>query len=142
MECDRSGEQVLKLTPELLKTIQSVNLEVNQSISFVLDPDQYDQEEFWNIPSSGMGDCEDNALEKRRRLALLGLSRGSMSMATAFHKTQLYAHGLLIIETDKGSLVLDQDNDEVLLWHETVYGFESRERVDGSWEYFVQDWLL
>ena len=63
-------------------------------------------------------------------------------MATAFHIPNPYAHGLLLLETEQGTLILDQDSSEVLLWHETEYGLEARERTDGRWEYYVQDWLI
>lgn len=61
-------------------------------------------------------------------------------MTTAFHREQFYAHALLLVETDQGTFVLDQDRPQVQLWHQTPYIFEARERSDGSWERFAQDW--
>jgi predicted transglutaminase-like cysteine proteinase len=139
IECDRSGKTMLAHSKELIETLNRVNREVNEQIEFTLDTELYEKEEYWNLPET-KGDCEDNALEKRRRLAKLGLSRGSMSMATAFHATKFYAHALLLVETSEGTFVLDQDNEEVVLWRDAPYIFEARELTNGRWERFVQEW--
>jgi len=139
-ECEMTGEEVIEWTPELQQDLQDISLKVNRDIKFVLDPDQYQKEEFWTYPLSGEGDCEDNALEKRRRLVSLGYPRAALRMTTAFHREQYYAHALLLVETTKGTFILDQDRDVVELWHKTPYMIEARERKDGSWERFAQDW--
>ncbi len=139
-ECDISGVDKVEMTDELWNLVNEVNKAVNTEIKFYLDDDQYGTEEYWNYPTSGMGDCEDNALEKRRRLVAAGVPRGALKMGTAFHNEMYYAHALLYLETDKGTFILDQDNREILIWHQTPYILESRERVDGSWEMFEQIW--
>lgn len=125
---------------ELEQILIVVNTGVNKTVNFLLDQINYDEEEFWSLPQNKFGDCEDNALEKRRILTLLGFDRGAMSISTVFHREKYYAHAVLLVETSFGTYALDQDNDELLLWHQTDYMFESREIENGAWEYFVQDW--
>lgn len=139
-ECDLKGVEVIPYSDDLFQTLVRVSQQVNEDIEFMLDPQQYNREEFWTYPTSGRGDCEDNALEKRRRLVQLGLPSAALRMGTAFHRQQYYAHALLLVETTAGTFVLDQDNEEVLLWNQAPYIYEARERVNGSWERFFQDW--
>jgi predicted transglutaminase-like cysteine proteinase len=115
-----------------------VNAAVNREIRLVLDVMQYDREEYWTLPENGRGDCEDKALEKRRRLAEMGLPRGAMRMALVFHRRLLTSHGVLTVETTAGTYVLDSATDEVQRWDQTPYNFEARERPDGRWTRFDQ----
>jgi predicted transglutaminase-like cysteine proteinase len=139
-ECSLTGPQVIEYTNEAFLQLVQVSREVNSDIEFALDPAQYNSEEYWNYPESGRGDCEDNALEKRRRLVKQGFPRAALRMTTAFHRDQYYAHALLLVETTAGTFVLDQDSEDVLLWDQAPYIYEARERVDGKWERFFQDW--
>jgi predicted transglutaminase-like cysteine proteinase len=139
-ECEIAGPEIITWTKKLALELIEVNTNVNRDIIFTLDPDQYDQDEFWNLPLAGRGDCEDNALEKRRRLAQMGYPTAALRIGTAFHSTKFYAHALLLVETTNGTYILDQDSQEVLLWNKTPYIFESRIRPDGRWERFAQDW--
>jgi predicted transglutaminase-like cysteine proteinase len=141
-ECDLSGQNILKHNEKLAMELQRINEEVNDDILFTLDPDLYEEEEYWSYPILGKGDCEDNALEKRRRLVAMGYPRGALRMATAFHENLYYAHALLLVETDKGTFALDQDNEKVVIWHQAPYIYEARETVDGKWERFYQEWKL
>jgi len=139
-QCDLSGPTVLVHSPELMQRLAAVNSAVNREIRFVLDAAQYNAEEYWALPTAGRGDCEDKALEKRRRLAAQGLARGAMRMALVFHRTQLTAHGVLTVETTAGTFVLDSSLDEVQRWDQVPYNFEARERPDGQWERFDQSY--
>jgi len=118
--------------------IFKVNSQVNNEIFFALDIDQYNREEFWALPVSGFGDCEDIALEKRSRLVELGYPIPAMRIAIVSHKRLLHSHALLSIETNKGTFLLNTFTDKVLPWTHTPYNFESRERADGLWERFDQ----
>lgn len=120
--------------------LRQVQQSVNQEIHFQLDQITYNKEEYWSLPLSGFGDCEDNALEKRHRLRALGFPSGSLRMATAFHKEKYYAHALLIVRTQQGPIVLDQDSKQPLKLKDAPYIFESAERSDGMWERYLQDW--
>ncbi len=142
MECNFSQKEIFKKSSktETLKALNTINRLVNTSVFFSLDEINYDKEEAWTLPTNGYGDCEDNALQKRLLLKLIEIPKGAMSMATAFHRDKFYAHAILLVETQFGTYVLDQDSDQVLLWHETPYIFEAREIEDNRWVYYHQDW--
>ena len=136
--CDLSGPQTLRLTPERLALIETVNRTVNRGIVLMADVQQYGVEEFWAYPRSGYGDCEDLALEKRARLVALGFPRGALRLGLAQDRRCLFTHALLLVETDAGTYVLDGLRSGVVLWFETPYNLEARERPDGRWERFDQ----
>ncbi|MCP4075904.1 MAG: transglutaminase-like cysteine peptidase [Gammaproteobacteria bacterium] len=137
-ECLLNGNRTIKLTPKALTLLQRINTQVNNEVSFMLDIDQYNQEEFWALPLTGSGDCEDKALEKRHRLAKLGFPRAAMRLMIASHKKFLNSHALLTIETDSGIYVMNSFTDKVKAWYQTPYNYEARERVDGQWDRYDQ----
>lgn len=138
-ECDMSGPTIIALTPEMKTLLSEVNTSVNLEIRFALDKDQYNKEEFWTYPRSALGDCEDIALEKRSRLTKLGFPRGALRVAIGFHKKTLTSHALLLVETTEGTYVMDRITNQIFLWYQTPYNFESQERCDGKWERFDQN---
>jgi hypothetical protein len=111
-ECKISEPSIIELTTKTKNLLLEVNIAVNFEIRFALDKIQYNKEEFWAYPISGMGDCEDVALEKRFRLTKLGLPIGTFAM--------------------------DRFTNQILLWYQLPYNFEARERPDGKWERFDQ----
>lgn len=137
-ECDLSGDQVVTHSPELMWKLNEINTSVNHEIAFALDASQYGSEEYWALPVSGCGDCEDLALEKRSRLAAAGVTRRSLRLAFVFHKRHLNSHCILTVETSKGTYILDSFTDEVFRWDRVPYNFEARERTDGRWDRFDQ----
>lgn len=137
-ECNLSGQATIKLTPKKLKQLREVNTVVNREINLVFDNELYQKEEFWTYPSTGYGDCEDIALEKRSRLVQLGFPRGSLRIGLGYHKNLLVAHAVLTVETQQGTFVLDSLYDQVKIWYQTPYNFETRERTDGTWERYDQ----
>ena len=138
-ECDLSGQSLLELRPAVWHFLLETNSSVNSEISLRSDRDEYQREEFWTYPSNGFGDCEDIALEKRRRLVKIGLPRGPLRLAIVHHKRNLAAHAVLTVETCQGTFVMDSTHDQILLWYTTPYNFETRERTDSRWERFDQD---
>ena len=141
VECDLSGAGVVGYSHALMLELNEANLAVNTEIRFTLDANQYGVEEYWALPSSGYGDCEDLALEKRSRLARSGVPRGALRLAIVFHKTHLNSHCVLTVETSRGTFILDTFTDKVSRWDQTPYNFEVRERADGLWDRFDQtDW--
>jgi predicted transglutaminase-like cysteine proteinase len=87
---------------------------------------------------SGMGDCEDFALEKRLRLTKLGIPRGALRIAIVQNRIMLTSHALLLVETTQGTYAMDRITNEILLWYQLPYNFEAREKPDGRWERFDQ----
>jgi len=86
IECSSDGASQIMLNEKTMSTMIRVNSKVNQEIAFALDIDQYNQEEYWELPRSGSGDCEDIALEKRRRLAQEGFPRAAMRIIIGNHR--------------------------------------------------------
>lgn len=138
--CEMVGPAIIDLTEELRQTLSEVNAAVNASINCMAsDKELYGQEEYWTYPSGGYGDCEDLAVEKRARLVERGLPRAAMTMAIVHHKRTLMAHAVLLIETTSGTYVLNSSTDKIVLWNEVPFNYESRERVDGTWERYDQN---
>ena len=138
VECDLRGEEVVAFGDDLMRALSEVNLAVNTEIRFAFDINQYGVEEYWALPSSGYGDCEDLALEKRARLVRSGVPRGALRLAIVFHKRYLNSHCVLTVETSRGTYILDSFTNRVCRWDNTPYNFEVRERVDGLWDRFDQ----
>lgn len=137
-QCDLTGDPVLDWTEELHAVLTRVNAGVNAEIEFVSDPDNLGKEEVWSLPVDCRGDCEDFALEKRRRLTdEEGLPRAALTMGIAFHEVQFFPHAVLFAETTRGTWVLDNLHDEVMCWDALPYRYTRRERPDGDWERFV-----
>jgi predicted transglutaminase-like cysteine proteinase len=139
-DCRLTGPSQIAWTPETASLLEEVNRNVNAEIVFVPDPDHWGAEELWCYPEDGKGDCEDFALEKRRRLVALGLPSASLTMAIAIHAREYFGHAVLLAETSAGTFVLDNLGDALLCWDETPYIWERRERPDGLWVRFVQEW--
>ncbi|MDH4206333.1 MAG: transglutaminase-like cysteine peptidase [Desulfobacteraceae bacterium] len=137
-ECKISEQSIIELTTKTKNLILEVNTAVNFEIRFVLDKIQYNKEEFWTYPISGMGDCEDFALEKRFRLTKLGIPIGALRIAIVNNKKTLTSHALLLIETTQGTYAMDRFTNQIFLWYQLPYNFEARERPDGRWERFDQ----
>ena len=137
-ECDLGGASVLFHSADLMDRIRVTNITVNREIRFLLDISQYNVEEYWALPTSGYGDCEDLALEKRSRLVKAGVSPGALRLAFVFHRRLLNSHCVLTVETTEGTYILDSYTDDVSRWDQVPYNFETRERTDGLWDRFDQ----
>lgn len=137
-QCELEGSAVVPLTSALRERLEAVNAAVNREVRFALDIEQYDKEEYWALPKTGRGDCEDMALEKRARLAASGVPTRALRLAFVFHRRLLASHAVLTVETTGGTYVLDSYSDAVSRWDRLPYNFESRERPDGKWERFDQ----
>ncbi len=125
----------------IFEALREVNMRVNETLLFALDSETYEREEKWSLPLSGVGDCEDNALVKRKILVEdYGLPRGALRMATGFHNEKFYSHAVLAVNTSKGVFILDQDQTEVLFWKKSPYIFESLELPGRKWARFYQEW--
>src|SRR2546421_256375 len=76
--------------------------------------------------ADGYGDCEDYALLKRRLLTQAGWPRQALLM-TVVRDKRGDGHAVLTVKSDKGEFVLDNQNEDVLLWSETGYRFVKRQ---------------
>lgn len=130
--CDLSGASTINWD-ETRSLLLSVNRDVNEEVELSSDMACWGVEEYWSFPAKGLGDCEDFALEKRRRLVDEGLPSAALTMAIVHHTEGLFAHAVLLAETTAGTRVLDNLNDDLLCWDTAPFRYERRERPDGAW---------
>ncbi|EKF19272.1 transglutaminase-like cysteine peptidase [Nitratireductor pacificus] len=129
-----------RMTTALWKTLTTVNSDVNRAIEPLNDIDIYGEEEVWTYPSTGVGDCEDYVLEKRRELKRRGLSFANL-LITVVRKPDGEGHAVLTVRTDRGDFVLDNLNDAVKLWSTTGYRYLKRQASNhtGRWVSLRED---
>jgi len=121
------------MTGALWKMLVDVNAAVNRAIRPMNDFDIYGKDEVWAYPT-GVGDCEDYVLEKRRTLKARGLSLSNL-LITVVRKADGEGHAILTVRTDKGDFVLDNLSNVVRGWDNTGYRFLKRQATDhtGRW---------
>ncbi len=121
------------LTEPLWQQLLAVNATFNQQIVPVTDADLYQVEEFWTYPN-GYGDCEDYVLAKRRALIEAGWPASTL-LITVVKQANGEGHAVLLVRTDRGDLVLDNQVGTVDLWSNTPYKFVKRQsQADaGAW---------
>lgn len=108
-----------------------VNNLVNAAVVPMTDQDLYKVAEYWAYPV-GFGDCEDFALAKRKALIDLGWSASTL-LITVVREADGGGHAVLMVRTDRGDLVLDNQDGRVLLWSETPYTYLKRQsQADAS----------
>lgn len=111
-----------------------VNRRINRKVRPVDDIAQYHVEDYWTLPSSRGGDCEDVALFKKQELVARGVPADRLLLATVFSK-KVGAHAVLVLRLDEGDFVLDSLNTRIEAWHQTGYTFLRMQNPDapGSW---------
>lgn len=126
-DCGPNGKVIAveTLTPASWNQLTGINDRVNSTIIPETDLDQYHVAEFWTYPD-GRGDCEDIALEKRRELIANGWDASALLM-TVVRERDGNGHAVLMVRTDRGDLVLDNQDGRVLVWNETAYQFVKRQ---------------
>lgn len=126
-ECTVNADQVaaMPLTETLWQQLQAVNAYYNQSIVAVTDDQLYQVQEFWTYPN-GYGDCEDYALIKRRELINAGWP-ASVLLLSVVKQANGEGHAVLLVRTDRGDLVLDNQFGTIDLWSATPYKFIKRQ---------------
>ena len=101
---------------------EDVNFKVNNSLTYKTDLAQYGTPEHWCLPDN-FGDCEDYALLKREQLIQQGFDAEKIHLATCWINVKAIdtGHCVLIVETDKGQFILDNNlKDPVPLNFESV----------------------
>jgi predicted transglutaminase-like cysteine proteinase len=116
----------LALSREAWIYLVRVNKWVNETIKPLSDLEHWGVVERWSYPDDGYGDCEDYVLLKRRTLIQSGWPREAL-LVTVAHDKNDKGHAVLTVITDKGDYVLDNQNDDILLWSETGYRFFKRQ---------------
>ncbi len=123
----------VELTRTLWQAMIDINNEVNAAVAPRTDMEMWGQEEVWSYPVNA-GDCEDYALEKRRRLMELGVPAGDLLLTVA-RQPNGEGHAVLTVRTSLGEYILDNLDTRVMAWDETVYTYLKRqsERNSGVW---------
>jgi predicted transglutaminase-like cysteine proteinase len=106
--------------------LKRINVAVNTQVKPMTDMDHWGVVERWNYPDDGYGDCEDYALEKRKRLMQADWPREALLM-TVVRDTNGNGHAVLTLKTDKGEYILDNQTNEILFWTDTPYRFVKRQ---------------
>lgn len=124
------GENNIKVQAVALKQdnwgqLLEINKKYNTEIKPVADQELYRVTEFWTYPN-GAGDCEDYVLAKRRALIDAGWP-GSTLLITVVRQADGAGHAVLMVRTDRGDLVLDNQNGLILRWSETPYTYIKRQ---------------
>lgn len=107
---------------DLLAHAEEINLAVNASTREISDEAQYARTEYWALPTSRGGDCEDFALAKKKALIARGISPQRLLIATVLDRKS-NPHAVLVVRTEAGDVVLDNLTNRILDWRKTGYTF-------------------
>ena len=90
---------------------ERINSDVNASVTWMSDQQQFGIPEFWCEARSGFDDCDGYALLKRALLKEQGFDEDKIHIATCCInvKADDTGHCVLIVETDKGQFILDNN---------------------------------
>ena len=137
-EPDECRQKTASQTPvELTRKLWSALVDINNTVNIMVAPrtdsEIWGQEELWSYPTN-VGDCEDYALEKRRRLMALGIPAGDL-LVTVVRQPSGDGHAVLTVRTSLGDFILDNLETRVLAWSDTDYTYLKRqsERNSGVW---------
>lgn len=135
-ECEQRSPRhaPIELSRRLWSTMIDVNNAVNTTVAPRTDMEMWGREEVWSYPVGGQGDCEDYAIEKRRRLMALGVPAGDLLM-TVVRQPNGDGHAVLTMRTSLGDFVLDNLEARILPWTGTEYTFLKRQSdvYSGAW---------
>ncbi len=127
-ECKTKPSQArdVMLSTRGWKDLERINQYVNTHVKPMTDMEHWGVVERWNYPDDGYGDCEDYVLQKRRMLMQAGWPREAL-LITVVRDKHGDGHAILTVKTDKGEYILDNQNDQILLWSDTGYRFVKRQ---------------
>jgi predicted transglutaminase-like cysteine proteinase len=127
-ECDGRPLEArdVVLSQKAWKDLERINKWVNDTIKPMTDMDHWGVIERWSYPDDGYGDCEDYVLLKRRMLMQAGWPRQAL-LITVVRDLKGEGHAVLTVKTDKGEYILDNQEEQILLWSETSYRFVKRQ---------------
>jgi len=109
------------MSPDRWRAIREMNKAVNALYVSKTDNEIYGLTEYWTFPSL-FADCEDFAIAKRRILIEeFGFSPSNALLTVVRRNGGIgEGHAILTIRTSEGDYLLDNLDDEVRLWSETV----------------------
>lgn len=127
-ECDGGALQPADIDASRanLALVDRINRFVNLKIQPRSDMEHWRVVDRWDLPTNGIGDCEDFVLLKRKLLIEAGLPRQAL-LVTIVIDEKKEGHAVLTVKTSRGDLILDNMNDEIRLWSQTPYRFVKRQ---------------
>lgn len=128
-----SSVDVTELNEARWTQLVDINNKLNSSIVPMTDQDYYQVAELWTYPS-GFGDCEDIALAKRRELIANGWNASTLLMAVV-REANGNGHAVLMVRTDRGDMVLDNQVATIKIWADTPYQFLKRQSQANAGEW-------
>ncbi len=105
-----------------LHLAKSVNSQINRQTDQIEDQAQYGRQEYWALPTSRGGDCEDIVLLKKKKLLEKGVASETLLIATVLDLNR-NSHAVLVLRTKQGDFVLDSLQDKIIPWRSTGYTF-------------------
>jgi predicted transglutaminase-like cysteine proteinase len=129
---DRPVDDV-HLTEANWQQLLDVNTYFNTTIVPETDQQLYQVAEYWTYPH-GYGDCEDIALAKRRQLIAYGWPASTLLMTVA-READGEGHAVLMVRTDRGDFILDNQDSLIRDWKDSPYHLLKRQsQADaGEW---------
>lgn len=115
----------MALTDSRWQELLAVNSTYNSKIVGVTDQQLYKVEEYWTYPN-GYGDCEDYVLAKRKDLISKGWAPSTLLIAVV-RQANGEGHAVLMARTDRGDLILDNQEGLIKVWNETPYRYIKRQ---------------
>ncbi len=103
--------------------LEKTHYNIIKTVKYMTDKEQYNKLEEWTDCSTGKGDCEDFALQFRQDLEALGWPEDCMGRATCFTEDNEF-HCVLLVNTDKGTYVLDNRFKTVMAWKDCNYRWD------------------
>jgi predicted transglutaminase-like cysteine proteinase len=127
----------------VLKLAKTVNNDVNRRTHQIDDIIQYGKEDYWTLPSSRGGDCEDLVLLKKKKLIQKGVASENLLIATVLDLNRK-SHAVLVLRTQKGDYVLDSLRSGVISWRSTGYTFLKMQNAKSmhSWNAILAGGLI
>jgi predicted transglutaminase-like cysteine proteinase len=137
---NRNVVEAMPLDEKRWAQLVDTNNLVNAAVVPVTDIDYYRQNEVWAYPTDGYGDCEDFALAKRKALIADGWNPSTL-LITVVRQQDGDGHAVLMVRTDRGDLVLDNQDGRILVWNQTPYQYLKRQsQADaGRWVDLIDD---
>jgi predicted transglutaminase-like cysteine proteinase len=109
----------IELTTEKSELLKRVNRDVNAAIAPMVKNHGPELGDGWTIAPS-MGDCNDYAVTKRHELLQSGLPARALRLSVVKTASGI-GHLILVVETTKGELVLDNLTETIRPWNSTDY---------------------
>lgn len=113
------------------KLAERINSDVNASVAYKTDLEQYGKPEHWFFPTN-FGDCEDYALLKRAYLLEQGWDADKIHLACCWTEAGGY-HCVLLVDTDSGWYVLDNRHSSPMSPSALSYTWDKALRENGKW---------